>query len=204
MNNDLLLGYQTPLPVPLDSRVQCVQLLILLEPRVLSFLFCELREEFCHYKSDIPVRIVSAIHFAPHAYLHVVQRNFVNWMWINRSPVPFVFGGSLYLQMKPCFIKVKSQIRPNFTDVNWQQKQVEKINPTAQVTLQSVNWSRLCGQNVSSFIALTVDDFEMPVSCERRLDYFCGACFNLVLISSGFPSVSTRRFLADFLSEVTP
>jgi hypothetical protein len=44
------------------------------------------------------------------------------------------------------------------------------------------------------FVALAADDFEMPVSCARRLNDFCGMWSNPALISSSFPPVSTRRF----------
>jgi hypothetical protein len=46
---------------------------------------------------------------------------------------------------------------------------------------------------IHRFVTLAVD-FEMSVSCARRLSDFCGVCSNLALISSSFPSVSTRRF----------
>jgi hypothetical protein len=44
----------------------------------------------------------------------------------------------------------------------------------------------LYSQSLSSFVALAADDSEMPVSCARRLNDFCGVCSNLALISSCF------------------
>jgi hypothetical protein len=60
------------------------------------------------------------------------------------------------------------------------------------------------GRSLSSFIALAADDFEMPVSCARRLNDLCGVCSNLDLNSSSFSSLSSLRFLAGILSRSDP
>jgi hypothetical protein len=62
----------------------------------------------------------------------------------------------------------------------------------------------LYGRSSSSFLIVAADDFEMPISCARRLSDFCGVCCNLASISSSFFLISTRRFLACFLSRCHP
>jgi hypothetical protein len=42
---------------------------------------------------------------------------------------------------------------------------------------------------------MAADNFEMLVSCARRLSDFCGVCSNLAPISSSFSLVSTRCVL---------
>jgi hypothetical protein len=59
------------------------------------------------------------------------------------------------------------------------------------------------GQSLSTFVAISADDFEMPVSYVRRLNDFCGVCFNIASISSLFFFVSTRR-LFRFLVQNRP
>jgi len=56
----------------------------------------------------------------------------------------------------------------------------------------------------TSWIKCGFNYFEMPVSCARHLSYFCGVYSNLAPSSSVFSSVSTRRFLAGYLSRCDP
>jgi hypothetical protein len=61
----------------------------------------------------------------------------------------------------------KSQMRVNFTVMNWLQKPVSEINPASRVTwLQSMNYSRLVRPKFKQLRRLGADDFEMSVSLQ--------------------------------------
>jgi hypothetical protein len=51
---------------------------------------------------------------------------------------------------------------------------------------------------------MAADDSEMLVSCGRHLSDLCGVCSKAAPILSIFPLLSTKCFLADFLSGRDP
>lgn len=54
----------------------------------------------------------------------------------------------------------------------------------------------LYDRSLRSFVDMADGDFEMPVSCGRRLSDVCGVCSDIEPILSSFHLLSTRRFLA--------
>jgi hypothetical protein len=82
--------------------------------------------------------------------------------WINRTPVPAILGGNVFVQIKQRFIR-KKKLRVSFTVMDCLQNAVADINSASRVTLlQSLNYSRLVRPN--SLLAMAADDLMMPVS----------------------------------------
>jgi hypothetical protein len=115
------------------------------------------------------------------------------------------FGRKHIHAIETTFHKKKSQVRVNFTVMNWLQTWLQKLILLAKshgckawTTVTLYNWS------LSNFIALATDNFKMLVSCARHLSDFSGVCSNLVPILYSFSLVSTQQFLAVFLSRSDP
>jgi hypothetical protein len=60
-------------------------------------------------------------------------------------------------------------------------------------TERAKDYTFLCGQGnedhqlgAGFFLSVATDDFEMPVSCARRFNDFCGICSNIAPVSSNF------------------
>jgi hypothetical protein len=62
----------------------------------------------------------------------------------------------------------------------------------------------LYGCSFNSFVALRADVIETPVSCASHLGDFLGEVSSLAPMSSNVSSVSTVRFLSNFLSSNDP
>jgi hypothetical protein len=108
-------------------------------------------------------------------------------MWLNRTRIPIILGEKMG------------------------QRQHQELQKKKLILLAGSSgcktWTRvvLYRQRLSSFFAMAVDDFEMLVSCARRLsDFFRNVYSNLASISSSFSSVRTRHLLAGFLSRSDP
>jgi hypothetical protein len=123
---------------------------------------------------------------------------------VDYTPVLIMFGGNMSVQMKPHFIRKKSQMRINFTIMNWLQKLVAEINPASWfLWLQSMNYSHLAWPKFKQhrqFGCLRFRDFGLLY----RASDFSAVYSDVDHILSSFSLVSTQNFFSGFLVQKWP